>query len=107
MQSPHARRMGARTIVKKPIAAITCPSRRDAVPFAKPADGLFIAHNASDNPPDDNKAGRSDYAVNAGDTSFVDRQGRTRVRSTSAKTTIGAAGLRTRPLVAFAFAAAN
>jgi len=63
---------GARWIVKKPIAAITCPSRRDAVPFAKPADGVFIAHNASDNPPDDNKAGRSDYAVNAGDTSFIE-----------------------------------
>lgn len=63
---------GARWIVKKPISSVNCPSRRDAIAFEKPADGVFIAFNASDNPPDDNKAGRSDYAINAGDTSFIE-----------------------------------
>jgi prepilin-type N-terminal cleavage/methylation domain-containing protein len=63
---------GARMIVKKSLPVINCPSRRDAAPFDKPADSLFIAYNASDNPPEDNKASRSDYAVNAGDTAFIE-----------------------------------
>jgi len=43
-----------------------CPSRRHPISYAKPWDGTFIAHNAANNPADDNVAGRLDYAINCG-----------------------------------------
>jgi prepilin-type N-terminal cleavage/methylation domain-containing protein len=56
-----------RSIVVNPIPMINCPSRRAGQAFPKPIDGLFIAHNSAKNPAGANVAGRSDYAINAGD----------------------------------------
>lgn len=58
-----------REIVVKPLPLIMCPSRRAGAGinvFPKPSDGLFIANNSIRNPPTDNTAGRSDYAINCG-----------------------------------------
>jgi prepilin-type N-terminal cleavage/methylation domain-containing protein len=58
-----------REIVVKPLPLIMCPSRRAGAGsnvFPKPSDGLFVAINSADNPPDANIAGRSDYAANCG-----------------------------------------
>lgn len=58
---------GARHIVTNPLAIITCPTRRDPGPYAKPTGGTGVARNASRNPANANVAGRSDYAINCGD----------------------------------------
>ena len=66
-QMSQAQRDAARDVVTSPLATINCPSRRAAVAYPKPIDGTFIAYNASRNFPRNNVAGRSDYAINAGD----------------------------------------
>ena len=58
---------GARSIVVSPVAMIGCPTRRTGLVFAKPADGTYMAINASKNPDGANVAGRGDYAINCGD----------------------------------------
>lgn len=58
---------GARRVVVSPLSMINCPSRRSVKPYPKPTDGTFIAYNASRNPAGENIAGRTDYAINAGD----------------------------------------
>ena len=50
-----------------PLPLTDCPSRRPGQVFPKPIDGLFIAYNSAKNPTGGNVAGRSDYAINAGD----------------------------------------
>jgi prepilin-type N-terminal cleavage/methylation domain-containing protein len=64
-----------RTIVVNPIPLIDCPSRRTGQVFPKPVDGTFVAHNSAKNPVSGNVAGRSDYAINAGDRdyTYIDR----------------------------------
>jgi len=59
---------GARDMVKKPLSIINCPSRRRSIPYPKPWSGTFVAYNASNNPADDNTAGRLGYGINSGDT---------------------------------------
>ena len=46
---------------------MNCPSRRSVRAYPKPVDGTFVANNASRNPAGSNLAGRTDYAMNAGD----------------------------------------
>ncbi|MCH2114225.1 MAG: DUF1559 domain-containing protein [Pirellulales bacterium] len=58
---------GAREAIVSPVAMVSCPTRRHGLTFDKPSDGLFLAFNAANNPPGENVAGRSDYAVNCGD----------------------------------------
>jgi prepilin-type processing-associated H-X9-DG protein len=58
---------GARQVVVKPIPIVICPTRRPEGVFAKPIDYTFVAWNSEDNPPENNMAGRSDYAINSGD----------------------------------------
>ncbi|TWT37908.1 putative major pilin subunit [Posidoniimonas corsicana] len=58
---------GARNVVKNPLNAVRCPTRRGGSVFPQVANGTFIAHNAADNPAEDNSVGRSDYAANTGD----------------------------------------
>ncbi len=60
-----------RSIVVNPLPLIDCPSRRPGQVFDKPANGLFIAFNSAQNPADGNVAGRSDYAINAGDRNYT------------------------------------
>ncbi|MGH9116841.1 MAG: DUF1559 domain-containing protein, partial [Acidimicrobiales bacterium] len=62
----------ARTMVVNPLALIDCPSRRPGQVFAKPENGLHVALNAAQNPAGGNVAGRSDYAINAGDRNYTD-----------------------------------
>ncbi len=57
----------ARDVVTDPLTLINCPSRRPSQVYPKPTDGTFVAYNASRNPADANLAGRTDYAINAGD----------------------------------------
>ena len=57
----------AREVVVNPLPLIDCPSRRPGQVFPKPVDGLFVAYNSAKNPTGGNVAGRSDYAINAGD----------------------------------------
>jgi prepilin-type N-terminal cleavage/methylation domain-containing protein len=57
----------ARLIVVSPLSMMNCPSRRSTKPYPKPVDGTYIARNASRNPANNNLAGRTDYAINAGD----------------------------------------
>lgn len=57
-----------RQIVREPLPLIACPSRRFGQVFPKPVDGTFVAYNAGSNAADENVAGRSDYAINCGDT---------------------------------------
>ena len=57
---------GSRLTVKSPVPMYNCPTRRHPIPYPKPWDGTFIAHNAARNPADDNTAGRLDYAINCG-----------------------------------------
>lgn len=52
-----------------PLGITTCPTRRDSRAYPKPWDGTYIARNASRNSAKNNVAGRSDYAINCGDTS--------------------------------------
>ena len=56
-----------REVVVNPLPLTDCPSRRSGQVFPKPIDGLFIAYNSAKNPTGGNIAGRSDYAINAGD----------------------------------------
>ena len=56
-----------REVVVNPLPLADCPSRRAGLVFPKPIDGLFIAYNSAKNPTGGNIAGRSDYAINAGD----------------------------------------
>jgi prepilin-type processing-associated H-X9-DG protein len=56
-----------REVVVNPLPLADCPSRRPGMIFPKPVDGLFIAHNSAKNPSGGNVAGRTDYAINAGD----------------------------------------
>jgi prepilin-type N-terminal cleavage/methylation domain-containing protein len=58
---------GASYVTRSPISIINCPSRRRASPYPKPDDGTWVAYNASRNSATANVAGRSDYAINAGD----------------------------------------
>jgi prepilin-type N-terminal cleavage/methylation domain-containing protein len=60
-----------RSIVVNPLPLIDCPSRRAGRVFPKPVDGTFIAHNSARNPPNDNVAGRGDYAINTGDRNYT------------------------------------
>jgi prepilin-type N-terminal cleavage/methylation domain-containing protein len=61
-----------RDVVVNPLPLVDCPSRRPGQVFPKPIDGLFIAYNSAKNPAGDNIAGRSDYAINAGDQGGTD-----------------------------------
>jgi prepilin-type N-terminal cleavage/methylation domain-containing protein len=56
-----------REIIVNPLPLIDCPSRRRGQVFPKPIDGLFVAYNSAKNPTGANVAGRTDYAINAGD----------------------------------------
>jgi hypothetical protein len=60
-----------RLIIVNPIPLIDCPSRRPGQVFPKPVDGTFVAHNSAQNPANANVAGRSDYAINAGDRDYT------------------------------------
>jgi hypothetical protein len=60
-----------RQVIVNPIPLIDCPSRRPGQVFPKPVDGTFVAHNAARNPSNANVAGRSDYAINAGDRDYT------------------------------------
>lgn len=62
-----AQHQAARQVIVKPVAVISCPTRRLGLLFEKPVDGLFMAFNSANNPADDNVAGRGDYAANCGD----------------------------------------
>jgi prepilin-type N-terminal cleavage/methylation domain-containing protein/prepilin-type processing-associated H-X9-DG protein len=62
--------LGANLMTKTPLPITNCPSRRPCTTFDKPWGGTFVAFNADDNPPDDNKAARGDYAINAGSQRF-------------------------------------
>jgi prepilin-type processing-associated H-X9-DG protein len=61
-----------RLIVIKPLPLLNCPSRRPGLVLPKteagPTGVSSIAYNSSPNPPTGNIAGRSDYAINCGDT---------------------------------------
>jgi len=61
-----------REIIVNPLPLVDCPSRRPGQVFPKPIDGLFVAYNSAKNPADSNNAGRSDYAINAGDQGGTD-----------------------------------
>jgi prepilin-type N-terminal cleavage/methylation domain-containing protein len=61
-----------REVVVHPLPLGGCPSRRPGLILPKPSQGLFIAYNSAKNPAGDNVAGRSDYAINAGDQGGVD-----------------------------------
>ena len=61
-----------RELVVNPLPLIDCPSRRPGQVFPKPIDGLFIGYNSAKNPSNANIAGRSDYAINAGDQGGTD-----------------------------------
>jgi prepilin-type N-terminal cleavage/methylation domain-containing protein len=56
-----------REVVVNPLPLADCPSRRAGQVLPKPIDGVFIGYNSAKNPTGDNVAGRSDYAINAGD----------------------------------------
>ena len=61
-----------RDIVNKPLTLLNCPSRRVGLVLPKTEAGPMgvnsIAYNSSPNPATANIAGRSDYAINCGDT---------------------------------------
>src|SRR5262245_54473999 len=56
-----------REVVVHPLPLTDCPSRRSGQVFPKPDQGLFIAYNSAKHPANGNSAGRTDYAINAGD----------------------------------------
>ncbi|MEM7313825.1 MAG: DUF1559 domain-containing protein, partial [Planctomycetota bacterium] len=60
-------RQAATNVVTSPLTMLNCPSRRGAEVYPKPVDGTTVARNAAPNPRDNNVAGRTDYAINAGD----------------------------------------
>lgn len=60
-------REGARLVVTNPLSILNCPTRRPAEVYPKPVDGRTVARNSASNPRDRNVAGRTDYAINAGD----------------------------------------
>jgi prepilin-type N-terminal cleavage/methylation domain-containing protein len=61
-----------RFVVRNPLPLIRCPSRRGTSVLPKPIDNTFIAFNSAKNPSlSDNVAGRSDYAINAGDRNWT------------------------------------
>ncbi len=57
---------GALQVIKTPLDMLWCPSRRSQNVRPKPWDGAFYAKNCAVGTGDD-VAGRSDYAINAGD----------------------------------------
>ncbi|HEX2473815.1 MAG TPA: DUF1559 domain-containing protein [Lacipirellulaceae bacterium] len=61
-----------RQIVIKPLPLLNCPSRRPGLVLPKtepgPSGPSSIAYNSSPNPTSENIAGRTDYAINCGDT---------------------------------------
>ncbi|MEM7316723.1 MAG: DUF1559 domain-containing protein, partial [Planctomycetota bacterium] len=63
---------GARQVVTSPLSMINCPTRRPNGVFPKPVDGVLVARNAARNDRDNNVAGRTCYAINAGDNRSLD-----------------------------------
>lgn len=60
-------KQAATDVVTSPLSMLNCPSRRGSDVYPKPVDGTTVARNAAPNPRDNNVAGRTDYAINAGD----------------------------------------
>lgn len=58
-------RLGALSVITRPVSMIRCPSRRLQDLYPKPVDGTFYALNAAEGT-DNIVAGRSDYAMNSG-----------------------------------------
>ena len=71
-----AQRAGTLRVLQSPLNTIRCPSRRFQNVFPKPVDGSFYAYN-SDRGVEPVVAGRSDYAINAGDRDVVEGLGGT------------------------------
>jgi len=57
---------GANDLAKRTVPIMNCASRRRNILYPKPADGNFIAHNATDNTAAENVIARGDYAANFG-----------------------------------------
>jgi prepilin-type N-terminal cleavage/methylation domain-containing protein len=60
---------GTLKVLKSPLDMLWCPSRRTHNVRPKPADGSFYAYNSAQDA-DNTVAGRSDYAINAGDRNY-------------------------------------
>jgi prepilin-type N-terminal cleavage/methylation domain-containing protein/prepilin-type processing-associated H-X9-DG protein len=60
-------KQGAQMVITQPVAMFNCPSRRAPIGYPNSWDGTTaLAHNAADNPPENNVSGRIDYAMNCG-----------------------------------------
>jgi len=63
---------GALKLIVSPLDLIRCPSRRLGNVHPKPVDGDYYANNSASASGSEAVAGRSDYAINAGDRSIVE-----------------------------------